>query len=355
MITVTQLSVIKPTGLLIANVSALLICVWMLRAFILPQQEEQSLQHYQQQIQSDAQVISAFLNARKSEIRMLANLPVVGSLEWSKIRPILMAQINDPQSGFEKFVLALPNSYAYTTSAGNPSQGGIITFDDSDPTAPPKSLTKRDYWRTLIKNNTDHLQLDYISNPMISYTNHKKQIIVASTIRNAQGQVIGLIGGTIDWQRITAIIERIQDSYQPEENLYMLISKDGNYWYHWDQQKVIKPITDAQGNFIKEDNGERAVRLFNILMEENRDLNAIGRNIVAGKSGQGEIHIEESDYQVFYTPIADTTYGLAKLINNTQYYKLNEQLWLYLLVAFIAGNLAYLFLLYTLPRGKHST
>lgn len=342
----------KPSGLLLANLLALLVCVFMLRALILPQQEEQSLLHYQQQIHSDAHVLSAYLNARKSEIRMLANLPVVQSMDWSRISPILMALKDDPDSSFEKLILGLPNSQAYTTSAGNPFQGGIITFEDDNPSATPKSISKRDYWRTLIKNNTDHLQLDYISNPMISYTNHKKQIVIGSTVRNPEGQVIALLGGTVDWLRITDIIEDIQQSYQPEETKYMLVSKDGNYWYHWDDKKVIQPIKDKDGHYIKDDNGERAVRLFNILTEEDEGLKGIGRNMVAGKSGQSEVHINQKSFQVFYTPIENTTYALAKVISKSQYRQLTEQLWLYLLVAFIAGNLAYLFLIYALPRGK---
>lgn len=320
----------------------------------MPQFESQQESLFKNRLIASAEQVSSFIHARKSEVRLMANLEVVRSMDWQAMKPIFLSRLEASEDEFEKFVVGLPNSHFYSTITENPYQNGISTFDDSDPNAQPKTIVKRDYWRTTIRNNTNHKQVDYVSNPMIAYTSGVKQIMVASSIHK-DNKVVGLLGGTIDWKIIIKLIRSLESHYPDgSSSRYMLISKDGNYWYHWDQNRVIQAVTSSDGDFVKNDIGETSVQLFNILAEDSEQLKSIGRNMVAGKAGKGTALIEGEKNEVFFTPIKNTNYSLALVVKHQYYHAPMNQLLIYLLVAFIAGMLVYLFCVYLIPRTpKH--
>ncbi len=341
----------KPTRFILAHVIAIAMGLLMVRTLILPMLEEQQAQAFQNRLDTVTTEIASFIQARRAEVRLLADLPVTQTLEWQRIRPLLMTRLNQSNQDFEKFVLGLESSHAFTTSAGNPFQGDLISFDDSDPNARLKSLSRRDYWRTVIAHNEDHRRVDYVSNPMVSYTTGIKQIIIASSIHR-DDRVVGLLGGSISWQRITELIDHIIAKDTEFTAQFMLVSKDGNYWYHWDPEKVIRTLEDQQGNPLKNDINEASVQLFNILADPSDEVKSLGRNMVSGKSGQLQIKIDGSPKKVFFGPIENTNYSLAQVVDKNDYLAPKRQFNVYLLVAFIASMMVYLFLVYLIPKDN---
>lgn len=376
----------KPTRFLLASAASLLVTLLMVRALIMPLFEQQQQDFYQYRLNSSAAAIADFIEARKAEIRSLSNTTTLQSMDWAQIRPFLLTQKSIGQRNFEKLVLGLPNGHFYTTLAGNPHADNLATFDDASPTAKPKSITQRDYWQVTVGRNIKNQRIDYVSNPMISYTTGIKQVIVASSIHDDQNNVIGLLGGSISWRKITELIHNLSANTEgtepPEANertkaqgpsktqkqskikepskikaaaaKYMLVSKDGNYWYHWQPEKVIHVQTDDQGKEILDRRGEKSVELFNILAEKSDSLKSIGRNMVSGKKGNGQALFDGEEYQVFFTPISNTNYSLAKAIRLSEYHAPMWQLVIYLLVAFLAGLFVYIFSVYLIPREPSS-
>ena len=74
--------------------------------------------------------------------------------------------------------------------------------------------------------------------------------------------------------------------------------------------------------------------------------------MVSGKQGSQTASIEGKTYQIFFTPINDTNYSLAKAINISDYRATTQQLLIYLMVSFIAGMFVYIFCVYLIPRDR---
>ncbi len=325
----------------------------MVRSLILPMMESEQHNQYLQALKADAQILSSFIKEKKSEVRTLADLAALQGMNWDTMKPILTSHLRQQHDSFEKFIVGLANGHFHNTQVGNPYQDDIATFNDSDPNSKPKSLTKRDYWQVTIQRNSLNQKLNYVSNPMISYTTNVKQVVITSTIHDETNQVVGLLGGSISWQHMTKLIDQlIEKSSNRTADKYMLISKDGNYWYHWNSNKVIQPIRNSNGDLVTDDMGETSAKLFNILAETSSQLKSIGRNMVSGKQGSQTASIEGKTYQIFFTPINDTNYSLAKAINISDYRATTQQLLIYLMVSFIAGMFVYIFCVYLIPRDR---
>lgn len=322
----------------------------MIRSLLLPILDEQQILKYQDRLHSASTEIASFIQSRKSEVRLLADLPTLQSMHWPEIEPLLASRLTSEHKDFEKFVLGLPSSHYYTTATGNPFLEDLSSFDDTSPDAELKSIAQRDYWRITVGHNTQHQQVDYVSNPMISYTTGIKQVLVTSSIHR-QGEVVGLIAGSISWEKITELIDKIQTNYPKSPSRFMLVSKDGNYWYHWNPDKVIQVIRDKQGNIVKNKINEASVTLHNILAEQGDELKSLGRNMVAGKTGQQTIRIDGNTQTVFFGPIPNTNYSLAQVIDQADFSETKRQFSVFLLVAFIASLMVYLFLVYLIPKS----
>lgn len=342
----------KPTRFILACLIAVAVGLLMIRSLQAPMLEEQQQRTYQQALHSAAAEIANFIESRKVEVRLLADLPNLKTMDWQKIQPLLTSRLDTEHQDFEKFVLAFPSGEFFSTASGNPFQQGLFTEDDTNPMAEPITLKQRDYWRVVIYNNQDHQTITYVSNPMISYSSGVKQIMIASSIHKA-GEVIGLLGGSVSWERITQLIDNISLppdlSKQDRHNTrYMLVSKDGNYWYHWNPDKVVRKQPTQKTQETPLNNPSEL--LFNILAEESEALKSLGRNMVAGKSGHTRIELEGRATEVFYMPITNTNYSLAQVVDTSEYLTLKRQFNVYLLVALIASMMVYLFLVYLIPK-----
>lgn len=343
----------KPTRFILAHLGAMAVGLLMIRALMWPILEAHQQQSFEDRLHAAVTDIASFIETRKSEVRLLADLPAVKSMDWPAIKPLLVSRLNQGNKDFEKFLLGLPSSHYYTTATGNPYQNDLSSFNDTDQHAELKSISKRDYWQVTVGRNDQHLKVDYVSNPMISYTTGIKQVLVTSSVHD-QNKVVGLLAGSISWNQITQLIDQIQRQYPEQTVQYMLVSKDGNYWYHWNPDKVIQEVRNDDGEIIKNEINETSVKLHNILAETDRELNTLGRNMVAGKTGQTVMRFDEHRKAVFFSPIPNTNYSLAQVIKYSDYVAYQQQFSVFLFVAFIASMMVYLFFVYLIPKEPNS-
>jgi len=304
--------------LLITAIGPLLLAM----AFVQWQSKEQttqlSLENAQSQLDTAAQSLGGFFNSRISEISAYTESPLLKTMEFSKIRPFILSELNRHSGTYEKFILGTPESHFYNTSGGNPSKGMLRTFNDKDPQAKPKSIAKRDYWKATVGNNKSAEKITTVSNPMISYTTGAKQIVIASTIR-VKNKVVGMLGGALPWHdmenRLNELFSKIFYKNDLNKNVF-LVSNSGIYWYHWDKEKIVHLKTDELGKPILNDVGQKISVSTNIKDEKNKQFSAIGKNIILGKKGYEKYTDNETDktHYVVYTNVPSTPYSIALVI-----------------------------------------
>jgi len=271
----------------------------------------------EQRLQVVSEKLSSYFDARLAEIDVIASNNNVKSMDFNKMRPYLMRMLTDKQQHYEKFIVGHQDGTFNNTSGGNPFQKMLRTFNDKSPDSKPKNIRKRDYWQTTVGNNTNERRL-YVSNPMISYTTEVKQIVITSSINDAEGNVRGLLGGALPWNHLQSLITELRDQLNEEfggNTQLAMISKEGTYWYHWDPKKIMHLARDEAGEYILADNGEKqavSTNLKNSLfsgIKENVD------NILKGKKTTVTIKSEETTHHIFI-PIASSGYILELSISD---------------------------------------
>jgi hypothetical protein len=281
-------------------------------------------------IEKGAESINRFFTTRMAEITLYSEHEDVRSMDFDKMRPFLMQKLEQQNSIYEKFIVGTREGYFYNTSGGNPHQKGLRTFDDTSPNARLKHIRKRDYWKQTVGKNKQHENTTYVSNPMISYTTGVKQVVVASSILNQQQEVIGLLGGSLPWETIHLLVEKTKANILnefPQHTRFMLVSRNGTYWYHWDPERVIH-LQLENGKIATDESGEHKSNIRNILKEPNVQLSNIGNAMVAGGSGSAFVEDPSLDMEgyVFYAPILNAGYSLAAYVDKAAVNSASETL-----------------------------
>jgi len=210
-------------------------------------------------LEAGAKELSGFFSARKSEINAYAHYPLLKSMDFQSIRPLLIDELTRHGGDYEKFIMGTGNGSFYNTAGGNPSLGGLRSFDDTDPNAKPKTIARRDYWKMTVGDNEQNRQIVYVSHPMIPYTTGAKQIVVAASIRS-NGNIAGMIGGALPWSNFEKQIHTLFDDIIKHRNWdsrFFLVTSNGFYWYHWDPTYVVHLETDAHGQPVLNEIGEK--------------------------------------------------------------------------------------------------
>lgn len=260
--------------------------------------------------------ISAYFSQRITEVKTYARTPIIRSMKPERFLPFIKKEINYKGESFEKFIIGRPDGYFYNSAVGNPYLGGVASFDDSNPNAKLKSISKRDYWLYTVGENQVNNERSFVSNPMISYTTGKKQIVVATSILDNNDNVIGMLGGSLSWDKIEQHINILRKGV--EENLpwdirIFLISPEGIYWYHWDKSKIVKTKTQTNGEAILDKYGEKISVQQKITDEKNSNLEKIGHRMMNGERGFATFmdKLSNEKFTIFYAPVKNTGYSLG--------------------------------------------
>jgi len=273
-------------------------------------------------LDAGAKDLSGFFSARKSEIDAYAHTPLLESMDFQSIRPFLADELARHGSTYEKFILGTANGSFYNTAGGNPSLGGLRSFDDTDPNAKPKTIAKRDYWKTTVGDNGGNEQRVYVSNPMISYTTGAKQIVVAASVRS-DGDIVGMIGGALPWNNFEKQIQAIFDDiieHRNWESRFFLVTPDGFYWYHWDPSYVVHLERDSQGQPVVNEIGENVASIRRITDEPVEELAAAGSEMIAGKKGHTLFTDPQSgeEFYLVYAPVEAASYSVGLVLPRKQ-------------------------------------
>ncbi|MCP5169422.1 MAG: response regulator [Hahellaceae bacterium] len=256
----------------------------------------------------------SFFAQRLAEINLYARLPALQNGDFSGQRNFFIQELARHQGIYEKFVLANTNGEFITTSGGNPTQEMFHTTDNSRPDARRRTLLHRAYWQYLVAQNVNRDARSVVSRPVISLTTEIPQIVVAATILDDRHQVIGLVGGTLPWENIRAMLTNIQQSLSARfpSARFAMISSDGSYWHHWDTSKLVKIVEDDSGQPVRSATGEKKSVVGNILVEEDIQLRRIGNELLSGRNGGEKIPASQASPSryLLYAPLPHSGYGM---------------------------------------------
>ena len=248
-----------------------------------------------------------------------ANSPLVQTMDWRRIGPYLLDEINRSQGHYEKLFLSPLDGTYYTTSGGNTGLGGLASFDDTDPDSRPRKLTQRKYWKFVVGANDGPKARVYVSDPIISYSTGVSQVVVAASIVTADQRLLGMVGGTLQWiqikKRINAIREDILRDIGRFANL-CLVSHNGVYIYHWDPDKAVRVKLDRQGKPVINGNGEKEVVKRKITGETAPGLVRAGLEMVKGGEGFN-FYLDPDTGQemaIVYAPVKSAFYSMALVL-----------------------------------------
>ena len=282
-----------------------------------------TLESAQGRLDTAAQTLSLFFSQRIAEVSTYSQMAVMKSMDFPRIRPFLMAELQRHEATYEKYILGTPEGHFYNTSGGNPNMGGLRTFNDKDPNAKPKHIRKRDYWQQTVGNNSVADQVSYVSDPMISYTTGAKQIVVAATILSDTGKVKGMIGGALPWSDIQGRIKRVHAEVIDQlgwDAKFFLVSHKGTYWYHWDSEKVVNLKLDEDGNPLLNEIGEKIVVKNNVQDDQIPEIASAGIRMVNGEAGYISFVDPNSNIKNYlvYSPIVSAGYSIGLLVPQNQ-------------------------------------
>jgi methyl-accepting chemotaxis protein len=141
--------------------------------------------------------VSVFLSDKKGFVEALSLVPEITSFQWNEMSPLLKQLVKDNE-GIEAFLLARKNgTYFHTSNEGNAAQGYIQTADNANPNSEPLSLSSRDYFASIITYGPTGKRKTVVSEPNISKSTGVKQIVIATSVRDRDGTLLGLFGTTI--------------------------------------------------------------------------------------------------------------------------------------------------------------
>jgi len=271
-------------------------------------------------LQVGAGKLSGYFARRISEISTYARIPLMQTMDWRRIGPVLSEALEHHSGVYEKLVIGTPAANYYSTSGGNPALGGLTSFDDKDPGARLKTMARREYWRFLVGTNRNAEPRTYVSEPIISYTTGIRQVLVGVTILSGPDhRVLGMLGGTIPWEEIESQVVAVREGILRDFGRLArlsLVTKSGVYVYHWDPAKTIYPKLDAEGKPVLNEIGEKVSVQTRITDEPSEELARAGREMIRGKSGFAFFDDPETGQTmvVIYAPVVSADYAMAMMV-----------------------------------------
>lgn len=243
---------------------------------------------------------------RVALIETYAAAPQLDDLDWNTARPFVLSEWKRT-GAFEKLILAHTDGTYFASSGGNPALGGLVSSNDSSPEAKPLSIASRDYFKKVVNENKGANPNAIVSDPVISLSNKKTQILVAAPVVR-DNAVIGLIAGSITGDILGSAIDRIKESTQAvygEGVRIFLLAPSGTYAYHWLEEKNLR--------IVVEDGKEKAASAN--IKDEGGSFAEIGGRMIAGESGYAELRDSTGvANRLFYVPIGTTGFSFGLLV-----------------------------------------
>lgn len=248
--------------------------------------------------------LSSYFALRATEISLYSETPLLKEMKFPKINSLLSNRLQRNSNIYQEFILATPSGNFYSTADdGNPAYSGLNSFNDSDPDARLQTLEQHDYWQATVGQNRDRNNITVISDPMISHTAGTKQVVVASTIRAKNGDVVGMIGGALPWKEIQTYLTKVSNEINTElkwdANLRLITDNNKAPFSEMDEKKIIKGSN---------------------LDETDNIFSAGGEKILAGLAEYSHFKdpLSNESYALFYAPLNISNYAIALTIPEAQ-------------------------------------
>jgi PAS domain S-box-containing protein len=311
-------------------------------------------------LRSGAEKLSGYFAQRVSEVSTYANTSLIRTMDWQKIGPFFHKEFKRYNGAYEKLFLGAPNSNYYVTSGGNPFYGGLASFDDANPKAKLKSIAKRNYWQYLVGDNPTAEARTYVSDPIISYTTGVRQVVVGATIISESGnRVLGMVGGTIQWDVIESLINGVRDGILRDfgkSAKICLVEQNGIYVYHWNPAKAIHLKLNNKGRPILNEIGEKVAVRMKITEEPSKDLALVGKEMIQGKEGFAFFTDPKlgQEMAIIFAPVRSANYSIALVVPKHQILSSLKYLrWFFVAIALVSILLVMVIYLSVAKRITH--
>ncbi|MGJ5633951.1 sensor histidine kinase [Nostoc sp. CALU 1950] len=239
----------------------------IIKGLLLNSLKEQALLKTQQG-QND---IDNWLAIRKTEIKTLANSPVVRSLDWSVMEPYLQSEVKRLQT-FLLMSLSIPDGALINT------QGGRLNVKD------------REFFQRSIVGET------IAADPIIGRTSNQLQIQISSPIPAQTGtKPAGVLMGGIPINRVVEVISNLHQG-------------KGSYAFALNSQGV--PIAHPNTELIG--TPEKAAESF--LNSPNPRLAEIVQQMVAKRTNIESVQLDGKWNYIAYTPLKEANWSVALVV-----------------------------------------
>jgi len=311
-------------------------------------------------LRTGAEKLSGYFAQRVSEVSTYANTSLIRTMDWQKIGPFFHKEFKRYNGTYEKLFLGAPDANYYVTSGGNPAYGGLASFDDANPKAKLKSIAKRNYWQYLVGNNSMADARTYVSGPIISYTTGVRQVVVGATILSESGnRILGMVGGTIQWDVIESLINEVQDGILKDFGKLAkicLVEQNGIYVYHWNPAKAIHLKLNNKGRPILNEIGEKVAVRMKITEEPSKELALIGKEMIQGKEGFAFFTDPKlgPEMAIIFAPVRSANYSIALVVPKYQILSSLKYLrWFFVAIALVSILLVMVIYLSVAKRITH--
>ena len=311
-------------------------------------------------LRAGAEKLSVYFAQRVSEVSTYANTSLIRTMDWQRIGPFLQKELKRHNGAYEKLFLGAPNSNYYVTSGGNPAYGGLASFDDANPKAKLKSIAKRNYWQYLVGNNPMADSRTYVSDPIISYTTGVRQLVVGATILPESGSgILGMVGGTIQWDVIKSLINEVQDGILKDfgrSAKVCLVTQNGIYVYHWDPSKAIHLKLNNNGRPILNEIGEKVAVRMKITEEPSKELALAGKEMIQGREGVAFFTDPKlgQEMAIIFAPVQSANYSMAMVVPKVHILSSLKYLrWFFVAIAIVSILLVMVIYLSVAKRITH--
>lgn len=223
-----------------------------------------SMQNY---AAANSNVVSEKLNGYKQASQSLVLSPEIQSMDWNTQQPVLLAA--QQSVGFISIAVVKPDGSANYTDGST------------------SNLQDRDYVKQALAGKQN------ISDPLVSKTDKKLVIVIATPIKDADGQVTGVMVTALDGQFISDISKDLKGS---ESGNGFVIDSAGTIIGNADASLV-----SNQENFINDAKNDNSLT----------SIASAFSQMLANKNGVGEYNYKATDRYVAYAPIQDTTWILG--------------------------------------------
>lgn len=208
--------------------------------------------------------IGDFFSDKRGYIEAYSHMTDVQTFNWKEVAPIF-GKIAKENTTVDSFFLAQKDGTFFRSDLdGNPALGGLVTIDDTDPNAEPRSIADRDYFMRLISNNPEHKKMTVVSAPLISKATGKKQIILCSDILDDTKNLYGLIGVTITGmtfeEKLEQISANIQDAFGTAATVVILTDtgelvsfRSFNKWEHKYVEQALSSYSEDLADLLPEE------------------------------------------------------------------------------------------------------